>query len=340
MDKVGSARYVTKLDLLKGYWQVPLTKRASEISAFVTPDSFLQYTVLAFGMRNAPATFQRMMHQVLSGVSDCEVYLDDIVIYSDDWVQHLETLREVCRRLETASLTLNLAKCEFAKGTITYLGKQVGQGLVKPIDAKIAAILQFPVPSNKRELRRFLGMSGYYRAFCPNFSTLVCPLTDLLSIKREFVWSTDCQLSFEAAKDLLCQAPVLSVPDFERSFKLQVDASDNGAGAVLLQEDQACVEHPVSYFSRKFIGAQRNYSVIEKEALALLLALKHFDVYLGNSISPVVVYTDHNPLVFLSRMSGANQRLLRWSLTLQEHNLDIRHKKGVENVMADALSRI
>ncbi len=186
MDK-GSARYVTKLDLLKGYWQVPLTKRASEISAFVTPDSFLQYTVLAFGMRNAPATFQRMMHQVRSGVSDCEVYLDDIVIHSDDWVQHLGTLREVCRRLETASLTLNLVKCEFAKGTITYLGKQVGQGLVKPIDAKIAAILQYPVPSNKRELRRFLGMSGYYRAFCPNFSTLVCPLTDLLSIKREFV---------------------------------------------------------------------------------------------------------------------------------------------------------
>lgn len=97
MDKVGSARFVTKLDLLKGYWQVPLTKRGSEISAFVTPDSFLQYTVLAFGMRNAPATFQRMMHQVLSGVPNCEVYLDDIVIYSDDWVQHLGTLREVCR---------------------------------------------------------------------------------------------------------------------------------------------------------------------------------------------------------------------------------------------------
>ncbi|KAL0153953.1 hypothetical protein M9458_050710 [Cirrhinus mrigala] len=340
VDKVGSARYVTKLDLLKGYWQVPLTRRASEISAFVTPDSFLQYTVLAFGMRNAPATFQRMMHQVLSGVPDCEVYLDDIVIHSDDWVQHLETLKGVCKRLETASLTLNLAKCEFAKGTITYLGKQVGQGLVKPVDAKITAILQFPVPSNKRELRRFLGMSGYYRAFCPNFSTLVCPLTDLLSTKREFVWSTDCQFAFEAAKDLLCQAPVLSAPDFSKSFKLQVDASNNGAGAVLLQEDQACVEHPVSYFSRKFVGAQRNYSVIEKEALALLLSLKHFDVYLGNSISPVVVYTDHNPLVFLSRMSGANQRLLRWSLTLQEYSLDIRHKKGVENVMADALSRV
>ncbi len=136
------------------------------------------------------------------------------------------------------------------------------------------------------------------------------------------MWSTDCQLDFEAAKDLLCQAPILSAPDFSRFFKLHVDA-----GAVLLQEDQACVEHPVSYFSRKFIGAQWNYSVIEKEALALLLALKHFDVYLGNSISPVVVYTDLKPLVFPSHMSGANQRFLQWSLTLQEFNLYIRHKK-------------
>ncbi len=130
-------------------------------------------------MRNAPATFQRMMLQVLSGVSTCEVYIDDIVIHSDGWVQHLGTLREVCRGLET----LNLAKCEFAKGTITYLGKQVGRGLVKPIDAKIAAILPCPVPSNKCELRRFLGMSGYYQDFCPNFSTLFCPFNDLLSIK-------------------------------------------------------------------------------------------------------------------------------------------------------------
>lgn len=340
IDKVGVAKFVTKLDLLKGYWQVPLTKRASEISAFVTPDALLQYTVLAFGMRNAPATFQRMMHQVLLGVLDCEVYLDDIVIHSDNWEQHLETLKEVCRRLEAASLTLNLAKCEFAKGTITYLGKQVGQGMVKPIDAKISAILAFPAPSNKRELRRFLGMSGYYRAFCPNFSTLVCPLTDLLSTKREFVWTADCQLAFEAAKDLLCQAPVLSAPDFSKPFELQVDASNNGAGAVLLQQGRDCVEHPISYFSKKFIGAQQNYSVIEKEALALILALKHFDVYLGNSIRPITIYTDHNPLVFLSRMSGANQRLLRWSLFLQEYNLDVHHKKGSENVMADALSRV
>ncbi|KAL0175369.1 hypothetical protein M9458_031337, partial [Cirrhinus mrigala] len=136
VDRVGSARYVTKLDLLKGYWQVPLTSRASEISAFVTPDNFLQYSVMAFGMRNAPSTFQRLMNRVLSGVSDCEVYLDDVVVYSSSWEDHLAKLDVVLGRLAEASLTLNLTKCEFAKAIVTYLGKRVGQGQVRPVEAK------------------------------------------------------------------------------------------------------------------------------------------------------------------------------------------------------------
>lgn len=183
-------------------------------------------------------------------------------------------------------------------------------------------------------------MSGYYRSFCPNFSSLVSPLTDLLSTCKKFEWTNDCELAFNGAKDLLCQAPVLSAPNFTKPFSLQVDASATGAGAVLLQEDEAGIDHPVSYFSKKFSKTQQNYSVIEKEALALLLALQHFEVYLGNSPQSIIVYTDHNPLVFLSRMSGSNQRLLRWALTIQEYNLDIQHKRGSENVMADALSRV
>ncbi|KAL0153620.1 hypothetical protein M9458_051100, partial [Cirrhinus mrigala] len=340
VDRVGSARYVTKLDLLKGYWQVPLTPRASEISAFVTPDNFLQYSVMAFGMRNAPATFQRLMHKVLLGVTNCEAYLDDVVIYSDSWESHLSSLNQVFNRLSDAFLTLNLMKCEFAKAMVTYLGKRVGQGSVRPVEEKVAAILNFPSPTNKRELRRFLGMTGYYRSFCKNFASVVAPLTDLLSTSKKFVWSQDCNYAFKAAKDLLCHAPVLSAPNFSLPFKLQVDASMSGAGAVLLQEDVTGVEHPVSYFSKKFTRCQMKYSTIEKEALALLLALQHFEVYLGCSSNPVVVYTDHNPLVFLGRMQNSNQRLMRWSLIIQEYNLDIQHRKGVENVVADALSRV
>lgn len=339
VDRVGSARYVTKLDLLKGYWQVPLTPRASEISAFVTPEHFLQYQVLAFGMRNAPATFQRLMQVVLSGVPNCNAYLDDVVIYSKTWEDHVKSLELVFSRLAAASLTLNLAKCEIGKAVVTYLGKQVGQGCVKPVEAKVTAILEFPTPRNKRELRRFLGMSGYYRGFCCNFSTVVSSLTDLLSTTKSFKWSTECDKAFKAAKDLLCHAPVLSAPNFDLPFKLQIDASATGAGAVLLQEDSCGIDHPICYFSKKFSKCQQRYSTIEKEALALLLALQHFEVYLGSSAMPIDVYTDHNPLIFLSRMSNSNQRLMRWALIVQEYNLNLKHIRGKENVVADALSR-
>lgn len=339
VDRVGSAKYVTKLDLLKGYWQVPLTKRASEISAFVTPDHFLQYTVMPFGLRNAPATFQRLMNTVLCGVRGCEVYLDDIVAYSSTWSEHMKTLREIFERLGAASLTLNLTKCEFGKAVVTYLGKKVGQGQVCPVMAKVRAIVDFPAPHTRRELRRFLGMAGYYRAFCKNFSDVVAPLTSLASPKFPFQWSETCQAAFEAAKALLCSAPVLAAPNFTRPFKLEVDASALGAGAVLLQEDEHGVDHPVCYFSKKFKKHQLHYSTIEKEALALLLALQHFEVYIGSSSMPTIVFSDHNPLVFLNRMQNSNQRLMRWALLLQDFSIEIRYKKGLENIIADTLSR-
>lgn len=340
VDRVGSARFVTKLDLLKGYWQVPLTPRAAEISAFVTPDCFMQYSVMSFGLRNAPATFQRLMCKVLSGVPNCEVYLDDIVLYSSSsWSDHIQLILTVFERLRDASLTLNLAKCEFGKATVTYLGKQVGQGQVRPVEAKIQAISEFPTPRTKREVRRFLGMSGYYRSFCRNFSDVVLPLTNLLRNSMDFQWSVDCEAAFQNAKTLLCSAPVLAAPNFDLPFKLEVDASATGTGAVLLQEGSDGIDHPICFFSKKLLKHQLNYSTIEKEALALLLALQHFEVYIGSSAAPVLVFTDHNPLTFLTRMKNANQRLMRWSLYLQGFNLDIRYKRGSENIVADTLSR-
>lgn len=154
-----------------------------------------------------------------------------------------------------------------------------------------------------------------------------------------FEWSVECQHAFESAKSLLCSTPVLAAPNFSRPFKLEVDASATGAGAVLLQDDEEGVCHPVCYFSAKFKPHQLNYSTIEKEALALLLALQHFEVYVGSSASPVTVFTDHNPLVFLNRMYNHNQRLMRWALLAQDYNLMIIHKKGTDNIVADALSR-
>lgn len=340
IDRIGSAAYVSKLDLLKGYWQVPLTSRASDISAFVTPDNFLQYTVMPFGMRNAPATFQRLVNTVFADVPNCTAYLDDVVIHSSTWSEHLASLKMAFQRLESASLTLNLAKCEFGKATVTYLGKQVGRGQVRAITGKVEAIIAFPAPSTRRQLRRFLGMVGYYRTFCKNFSTVVAPLTSLLSPKVPFRWSKDCNSAFESAKMLLCNAPVLAAPDFDKPFKLEIDASTVGAGGVLLQEDGDGVDRPVSFFSRKFSECQSRYSTIEQETLALLLALQFFEVYVGSSALPVVVFTDHNPLVFLKQMYNQNRRLMRWALIVQGYNLQVCYVKGTNNVVADALSRV
>ncbi|KAL6484124.1 hypothetical protein MHYP_G00061690 [Metynnis hypsauchen] len=242
VDRVGSAKFVTKLDLLKGYWQVPLTSRASDISAFATPDTFLQYTVMAFRLQNAPATFQRLMTIVLGDVLNCDAYLDDIVVYSDTWEPHMQLLETVFTRLREASLVLNLGKCKFGKCVVAYLLKVVGNGMVRPLDAKVQAISSFPTPQTQ------------------------------------------------------------PTPDFDKPFKLEVDASGTGAGAVLLQEDALGIDHPLCYFSRKFVKHQLAYSTIENEALALLLALQHFEVYLDGSLTPLIVYTDHDPPVFLQRI--------------------------------------
>lgn len=294
---------------------------------------------MAFGLRNAGSTFQRLMNTVLSGLPGCVAYLDDVVVISDTWVEHVERLEKLLGRLVSANLTVNLAKCEFAKASVVYLGKIIGAGTVKPIQAKVEAILNFPVPTSKKELMRFLGMIGFYRSFCSNFSSVAAPLTDLLSKRKAFAWSELCQVAFDRVKQLLCYAPVLAAPQVQDPFKMQVDASAVGAGAVLLQSDVRELDHPISFFSRKFNSYQLKYSTIEKEALALIWALQHFDVYVGGMTAPLVIYTDHNPLTFLHSMQNTNHRLMRWCLFLQPYHLDIRHIKGRDNVMADALSR-
>ena len=339
IDQIGNAKFVSTFDMLKGYWQVPLTQRAREISAFVTPSGLYQYKVMPFGMKNAPATFQRMVNKLVRDIDGCEGYIDDVVIFSDNWSDHIRQIKRFFQIMREAKLTINLMKSEFGKATVKYLGHIVGQGQVRPLDAKIQTIVKYPIPTSRKELARFLGMAGYYRNFCLNFSDIAAPLTNLLSKKVKFVWTDDCQLAFDKVKLLLQKSPVLKSPDYEKPFKLIIDSSDVGTGSVLVQEASDGLDHPVSYFSKKFLKYQKNYSVVEKETLGLVLALEHFDVYLGSTPFKIKVYTDHNPLTFLKTMKNKNQRLVRWSLALQEYNLEIQHIPGSENVVADALSR-
>ena len=217
IDNIGHAKYVTKFDLLKGFWQIPLTDRAKEISAFVTPDGLYQYKVMPFGMKNSPATFQRLVNSLISNLDGCKAYIDDAIIFSEEWQQHLQTIRTFFDRLSDAKLTVNLAKSEFCHANLTFLGHIVGQGQVKPVEAKVEAISDFPVPTSKRQLMRFLGMAGYYRKFCNNFSAIAEPPTNLLGKKAKYVWTDDCQKSFDKLKAILRSAPVLLAPRLTKS---------------------------------------------------------------------------------------------------------------------------
>lgn len=170
IDEVGQAAFVTKMDLTKGYYQIPLTETAQLISAFTTPFGLFQYLVLPFGMRNSPATFQRIMNNLLLDLDGVSVYLDDILIFSDTWLHHTQQIQSVLARLQDARMTVKLSKTTFGQATVTYLGHEVGQGCVRPKTANISAILKYPVPTSRKALLRFLGMAGYYRRFCPNFS--------------------------------------------------------------------------------------------------------------------------------------------------------------------------
>ena len=340
IDALGCAKFVTKLDLVRGYWQIPLTERAKDISTFVTPQGTYRFEVMPYGLKNAPATFQRLMNQLVADIDNCAVYIDDLIVFSDTWEDHLVHLEKVLVRLSEASLVLNLKKCEFVKAHVQYLGYIVGQGKVCPPLSKVEAIAKVPRPENRRGLQRFLGMIGYYRRFVTNFSDVTAPLTELLKKGRRFQWTPECEHAFQSIKDLLTNRPILHSPDFKRPFKLATDASNLGAGAVLLQSDHNDVDHPISYFSRKFNSAQQNYSVVEKELLAIILALQFFSAYLPPSGPVITIYTDHHPLKFLDKFKNKNQRLTRWSLLLQEYNLDVQHVKGVHNVLADGLSRV
>ncbi|XP_040288719.1 uncharacterized protein LOC121001621, partial [Bufo bufo] len=318
LDRISAGKYLTTIDLCKGYWQIPLAEDAIPKSAFITPFGLYQFRVMPFGMKNAPATFQRMVDQLLRGLqSFAGAYLDDIAIHSDTWEAHLEHVGVVLDRIRGAGLTLKPDKCHLGMGEVQYLGHRVGCGKQRPEPAKIEAVANWPTPHTKTQVMAFLGTAGYYRRFVPDYSALAKPLTDLTKKKlpRQVLWSPECEVAFQALKTALVNAPVLVTPDPNKRFIVHTDASMFGLGAVLSQIGEDGGEHPVAYLSRKLLPREVSYATIEKECLALVWALKKLTPYLYGRAFTLI--TDHNPLVWLNRVSGDNARLLRWSLALQ-----------------------
>ena len=281
---------------------------------------------MPFGLRNAPGTFQRLVRKVLAGFENFTgAYLDDIIIFSDTWQEHLQHLKLVFDRIRHANLTLKKAKCVFASAEVEYLGHVVGLSRVAPRSAKVDAIFKFNRPTDKKQLRSFLGIAGYYRKFIPHFAQIAACLTNLLRKNKKFVWTDVEDTAFLDLKSRLASRPILRPPDFTLPFGLAVEASDVAIGANLFQVVDN-VEHPVCYYSKRLNAHQQRYSTVEKEALALLLGTRVFSVYFG--VNPVTVYTDHSPLQFLKNMANYNQKLVRWSLELQSFNLNVVHRPG------------
>ncbi len=338
-DRLGTARFYSTLDLTKGYWQIPLSPLSKEKSAFTTPFGLHQFVTLPFGLFGAPATFQRLMDKILRPhTAYAAAYLDDIIIYSQDWQRHMVHLREVLRALRGAGLTANPKKCAIGRVEVRYLGFHLGHGQVRPQIDKTAAIAACPRPKTKKEVRQFLGLAGYYRRFVPDYSELTSPLTDLTKkeVPDTVPWTERCQQVFTQVKAALCGGPLLHSPDFSLPFLLQTDASDRGLGAVLTQEIGG-EERPVLYISRKLSKRETMYSTIEKECLAIRWAVLTLRYYLlGREFT---LCSDHAPLQWLHRMKDTNARITRWYLALQPFKFKVIHRPGTQMTVADFLSR-
>ena len=340
IDTIGPAGVITTLDLAKGYWQIPMDEESKDKTAFTTPSGLYEFEVMPFGLHSAPATFQRMINHALRNCWPfARAYIDDIVIFSRSWEEHLVHLREVFTCLQTAKLTIKVSKCQFGRKEVRYLGHVIGGGTVRPDPQKIEAVNNYPQPGSKKEVRAFLGLAGYYRRFVPHFATIAEPLTELTKGRNpdRVKWNERCEEAFHKLKELLSTPPILKVAEPNKQYVLQTDASEQGLGAVLSQVGENGGEHPVAFASRKFLPREKNYSVIEKECLAIVWSLQVFHVYLyGQKFS---IETDHQPLSWLGRMKNNNQRLTRWALSIQPYCFKMRHRSGSSNNNADGLSQ-
>ena len=338
LSQLGGAKIFSALDLLSGYWQVPLDEESKPLTAFSTHKEHLEFQVMPFGLTNAPLTFSRIMLQVLGTIPNVFVYLDDVIIFSKDKESHFKTLTEVLERLNEAGLKVKIKKCQFFMKELDYLGHRINEEGIKMQAGKVEAIVKYPEPQNLKALRRFLGMIGYYRPFIQDFSTKAHALTELLKEGNSFKWGLDEIGAFMTLKEHLLKDPILVYPDFNEEFFLVTDASSTGLGAVLMQKRKLRMR-VISYASRKLNETEQRYSTTEREALALFWGLKKFKhLILGYKVN---ILTDHKPLLDLykKREFIQNSKFNRWFMAILEFCPNISYIPGTSNTLADGLSR-
>lgn len=338
LDKLRNARFLSTIDIKSAYWQIPLAQKSRPLTAFIVPNRGLfQFCRMPMGLHNAPATWQRFIDRLFLDLEqNVLVYLDDVIICTNSFEEHLRLLKEVLDRLGNAGLTVNREKCHFCKSQLKYLGYVVGEDGLMVDPAKVEAILNIPRPNKVGDVRRLIGLASWYRRFISNFATLTAPLCELLRKNVKFNWTQACEAAFVSLKEHLVSAPILTCPDFDKPFVLQTDASDYGLGAVLSQNTDEG-EKVICYLSRSLTKSERVFSSTEKECLAVIHAIEKLKPYLLGTKFTVI--TDHYSLKWLNNIKDPVGRIARWAVRLQQYDFDIIHRKGKEHAVPDALSR-
>jgi hypothetical protein len=339
LERVAGHSFYCFLDGYSGYYQIEIDLEDQDKSTFTYPFGTYAFRRMPFGLCNAPATFQRCMMSIFSDMVGefMEVFMDDLSVFGDSFDGCLENLGKVLARCEEKNLFLNWEKCHFMVTSGIVLGHIVSSRGIEVDKSKIELISKLPTPKTVKDVRSFLGHAGFYRRFIQGFSFISRPLCSLLLKDAPFIWTEACQEAFAKLIDKLTSAPIMRSPDWSLPFELMCDASDYAIGAVLGQRKDN-KPYVIYYTSRTLNCAQMNYTTTEKELLAIVFALAKFRAYLIGS--PIVVFTDHAALKYLFTKKDAKVRLIRWILLLQEFSLTIKDKKGVENVVADHLSRL
>lgn len=333
LDELYGAQYFSKLDLRSGYHQILVKPEDRFKTAFRTHQGLYEWLVMPFGLSNAPATFQSLMNHVFQAQlrKSVLVFFDDILIYSPSWSAHLSHLEEVLQLMRSHSLFAKMSKCCFGFTEVDYLGHTISNKGVQMDKSKIQAVLDWLPPTNLKQLRGFLGLSGYYRRFVRHYATIAAPLTELLK-KDAFQWTSQATDAFQALKHAITVAPVLALPDFTKPFILETDASGTGIGAILSQD-----KHPIAYFSKKLNPLMQKKSAYVRELYVVTEAMAKFRHYLlGNHF---IIRTDQKSLKALTDQNIQTPEQQKWLHKFLGFDFSIEYKPGKDNTAADALSR-
>src|SRR5881394_4664334 len=329
------------MDIRWGFNNIRIKEGDEWKTAFRTKEGLFEYLVMPFGVKNGPATFQRFMNDIFHDLIDVTmvVYMDDILVFSEDRISHTEHVREVLTRLRENHLFLKPHKCQFYVTTTSFIGIVISPEGISMEKEKIKAIMEWPVPATVKQIQSFLGFANFYRRFVNNFSTIAKPLTELTKKETKWKWEEKEQEAFERIKNEISKNPTLIHPDPKKTYYLETDASGVAMGAILSQKADDDRLHPIAFLSESFSPPQRNYDTHDKELLAIIRALEHWRLYLEGTEKPVIVYTDHRNLQFWNKERVWNRRHARWHTTLASFNFQIEYRPGKMSNKPDALSR-